>query len=192
MIERAIRILSEKRTTSNTRGFTLVELMVVVAIIGILASLAIPQYQKFQSKARQSEAKAALASVRQVLEAYKIDNGLTFCLIEAGYQPDGGTKYYTVGFQPATPPTNLCGPTGAGNCNVVAGQSTACTSTSWQIAANGGIGGAATAGTDLTSTSTIGAGGLYTAEAVGRIRTSTIDKWTITGAGVLTNTASGL
>lgn len=46
---------------SNSEGFTLVELMIVVAIIGVLAAVAIPNYQKFQAKARQSEAKRSEA-----------------------------------------------------------------------------------------------------------------------------------
>lgn len=49
----------------NQKGFSLVELMVVVAIIGILATIGIPQYQKFMAKARQSEAKSHLNGIFQ-------------------------------------------------------------------------------------------------------------------------------
>lgn len=49
----------------NNRGFSLVELMVVVAIIGILAVIGIPQYQKFMAKARQAEAKTHLNGIFQ-------------------------------------------------------------------------------------------------------------------------------
>lgn len=44
-------------------GFSLVELMVVVAIIGILATIAVPNFQRFQAKAKQSNAKVELAAV---------------------------------------------------------------------------------------------------------------------------------
>ena len=47
----------------NQKGFTLIELMVVVAIIGILASIAIPNFMKFTAKARQSEARTNLGEL---------------------------------------------------------------------------------------------------------------------------------
>ena len=53
------------KTLRNQKGFSLVELMVVVAIIGILAVIGIPQYQKFMSKARQAEAKSHLNAIFQ-------------------------------------------------------------------------------------------------------------------------------
>jgi len=55
------------------KGFSLVELMVVVAIIAILAALAIPQLTKFQAKSYQSEAKNNLAHVHMMQEAYYLD-----------------------------------------------------------------------------------------------------------------------
>ena len=55
-------------------GFSLVELMIVVAIIGILAALAIPRFQQFQSKSRQSEARSNLAHIYTLQVSYHGDN----------------------------------------------------------------------------------------------------------------------
>ncbi len=51
------------RLDRNQKGFTLIELMIVVAIIGILAAIAIPNFLKYQAKARQSEARVNLGGV---------------------------------------------------------------------------------------------------------------------------------
>jgi type IV pilus assembly protein PilA len=51
-------------------GFTLIELMIVVAIIGLLAALAIPNFVKFQARARQSEARANLKSIFTAQKSY--------------------------------------------------------------------------------------------------------------------------
>ena len=59
-----------KKLISN-KGFSMIELMVVVAIIGVLAAIGIPQYSKFQAKARQSEAKLALAALFTAEESFR-------------------------------------------------------------------------------------------------------------------------
>jgi type IV pilus assembly protein PilA len=58
-----------------SKGFTLIELMIVVAIIGILAAIAIPNFLKFQCKAKQSEVKTALKAVYTTQLAYSGEFG---------------------------------------------------------------------------------------------------------------------
>ena len=67
----------------NRKGFTLIELMIVVVIIGILAALAIPRFMKATAKAKQSEAKQLLKQIYTMESTYRQannsygDNGLT-------------------------------------------------------------------------------------------------------------------
>ena len=67
----------------NRKGFTLIELMIVVVIIGILAALAIPRFMKATAKSKQSEAKQLLKQIYTMQHTYRQanntygDNGLT-------------------------------------------------------------------------------------------------------------------
>ena len=57
-------------------GFTLIELMIVVAIIGILAAIAIPNFLRFQLKAKSSEGKTNLAAIRTAEQSYYSEFGV--------------------------------------------------------------------------------------------------------------------
>ena len=56
------------------KGFTLVELMIVVAIIGILAAIAIPQFAAYRTRAFNTAAQSDLRNLRTAMEAYFADN----------------------------------------------------------------------------------------------------------------------
>ena len=79
------------------KGFTLIELMIVVAIIGILAAIAIPNFLKFQAKSKQSEAKSNLSAIFTGQTAYygEYNNYSNFTAIN--WSPSGTPRYrYTL------------------------------------------------------------------------------------------------
>ncbi|CAH1544706.1 MULTISPECIES: pilin [Vibrio] len=57
------------------QGFTLIELMIVVAVIGVLAAIAIPQYQKYVAKSEVASALATMTGVKTNVEAFAVENG---------------------------------------------------------------------------------------------------------------------
>ena len=54
-------------------GFSLIELMTVIVILGILATLAVPRYNRFIAKSRQTEAKTNLGHIAMLQDAYKVE-----------------------------------------------------------------------------------------------------------------------
>lgn len=101
----------------SSKGFSLIELMIVVAIIAILAAIAIPSFLRFQMKSKTSEATANLGAIRTCEESYKAENDTYFdqgpapalagldsqthlwtaadllTFEDIGYAPDGPTRY---------------------------------------------------------------------------------------------------
>ncbi len=204
-----------KAILSANSGFTLVELMVVVAIVGILSAIAIPNYQKYQAKARQSEAKIALAGIYTAESAFSADNGsFTQDISAAGYQPNGwaGTgggaasatgstpgTYYTEGFTTALVTTG-CGPTGAVTCwasSYANGSpvtpNNASDAAGFTAALFSSPATAVPAVTSLPGTGTNISNAAFNAGALGYVSSSgTLDNWTMTNTNILTNTTSGI
>lgn len=135
-------------------GFTLVELMVVVAIIGLLSAVAIPNFKKYQAKAKVSEAKLQLSAAYTAEQSFFSDfNMYSHCLPYMGFDPgqESANRYYAVGFftltavnaaaQTAAVNSGLNGTDCPGNTTVVAGALAAASApnASW-FAAGKGIG----------------------------------------------------
>src|SRR5258705_13029349 len=72
-MERSIEI--GKHGAWGANGFTLLELMIVVSIIGILATLAVPSYQSSVVKAKKAALRQDLSTLRDVLDQHKADQG---------------------------------------------------------------------------------------------------------------------
>jgi type IV pilus assembly protein PilE len=91
----------------HRKGFTLIELMIVVAVIGLLAAIAFPSYQDSLRKGRRADAKAALLDLTQFTERYYTQNN-TYSNITLPYNQtptNGSTKYYDLSFASATQTT---------------------------------------------------------------------------------------
>ena len=77
-------------------GFTLLELMLVVVIIGILASIAYPSYRDFVLRAKRSEGKAALLKVQLAQEKYRANHINYGSLAQLGLSTSSPTGYYNI------------------------------------------------------------------------------------------------
>lgn len=178
----------------NNKGFSLVELMVVVAIIGILSAIAIPQINKYMARARQTEAKTNLSSVYTANKAFYAEYNIYdnhFDVI--GYRPEGKLRY-NLGWADETGKCDLSQYNYTGNPAGATNAKTQCQATT--LGADGTLSGGncyllkdgdqAITGSALDCTQS------FTAAAAGKIATTTsIDRWAIDEKKVLRNSNDG-
>ena len=67
--------MKTQNSSRRTRGFTLIEIMVVILIIGVLAALIVPKVMSRPDEARITAAKQDIATITQALNLYRLDNG---------------------------------------------------------------------------------------------------------------------
>jgi len=150
----------------NRKGFTLIELMIVVAIIGILAAIAIPNFLRFQAKSKQSEAKTNLGGIFTGQTAYLGEKDLYGTFAQIAWAPIGTTQRYTY----------------------YSGYNNALTDF---VAAPAPIGKTDWVGGSYTPAQTQPSGttpGMFTVGAIGNVDTdTTLDVWTITESKALVN-----
>jgi prepilin-type N-terminal cleavage/methylation domain-containing protein len=87
-----------RSSESDRQGFTLIELMIVVVIIGILAALALPRFNFAATKAREKEAMTLLKQIHSLQEVYRADFGHYAATVDdlrvVGWQPPTGLQFY--------------------------------------------------------------------------------------------------
>ncbi|HET7233986.1 MAG TPA: prepilin-type N-terminal cleavage/methylation domain-containing protein [Longimicrobium sp.] len=95
------------KSLRNSKGFTLIELMIVVVIIGILAALAIPRFTQASARAKEKEADGILKQVYTLQQTYYANNGTYAAdfttLTTVGWETPTGMKWFTAPSSPAFP-----------------------------------------------------------------------------------------
>lgn len=85
MVKRFLMKLRGSRWFVPQRGFTLIELMIVVAIMGVLAAIAIPKFAEMVRKGKESATKGQLGAVRSAISIYYSDNEGMFPTVPLGF-----------------------------------------------------------------------------------------------------------
>ena len=104
-----------KKISKNDQGFTLIEMMIVVAIIGILAAIAYPSYQNYVIKTKRTDMMSEMQNIASEIESRKLAQG-SYSAISASVKTDfatayprQGTQLYDITINPITltPPDNI-------------------------------------------------------------------------------------
>lgn len=174
----------------GVKGFSLVELMIVVAIIGILAAVAIPNFQRFQRKARQSEANALLGGIHGANAAFHGQWEYYATELDAiGFVPTG-TLRYTAGWAANGNPTAVqltaVGYTGAPLAGTLFNTNVTCLAYPMQCNTP-----AAQPVTNSVAPANMGNDATFTAAANGDIGGAMIDNWTINQLKQMMNLTDG-
>ena len=147
----------------DQKGFTLIELMIVVAIIGILAAIAIPNFLQYQARARQSEGRTNLGGIFVSETAFLGEQGRYGSFQEVGFTLASATNRYT-----------YRSPLNGGNATSGNTQGVDMFQTSLPIVVAQAAGAIASGGTLAAA----GAPAMFTATASGNIDgDATLDQW---------------
>ncbi|MGP4733078.1 MULTISPECIES: type IV pilin protein [unclassified Psychrobacter] len=109
----------QEKTLEYQRGFTLIELMIVVAVIGVLAAIAYPSYQSYVIKTKRADMMTEMQNIASMIESRKLAQGSYSNALRTGLTgnyPQQGTALYNVTVEtivvPVSPPPNPLPPLG--------------------------------------------------------------------------------
>ena len=167
------------KQVKGQKGFTLIELMIVVAIIGILAAIAIPNFLAYQARSRQSEARTNLGAIFVSEVAFFGENNRYSEFATIGFTLAGTGNRYTYRSPNNAGTGGSSGAQGADIFFTLAGSQT-----------SGGTNVADPGGTQASGATLPGAGvaGAFTATASGNIDgDATVDHWYVNDVKAITN-----